>query len=146
MLKPNQLMLIKEAGYGHLFTQNTKLIWITRWNDSHLLNWKISFFPPCFNLGGGGCTPDARVTCWVTGAQQTRGIYLCVYVCVKVCLWFSWTYLYVILEIFFYRTGAATHNKTNIFSHWGMFCIISVPSCVACVGLCQCWVQIKQWW
>lgn len=53
MLKPNQLMLIKEAGYGHLFTQNTKLIWITRWNDSHLLNWKISFCPPCFNLGRG---------------------------------------------------------------------------------------------
>lgn len=53
MLKPNQLMLIKKAGCGHLFTQNTKLIGIARWNESHLLNWKIYFCPPCFNLGGG---------------------------------------------------------------------------------------------
>lgn len=64
MLKPNQLMLIKEVGYGHLFTQNTKLIWITRWNNSHLLNWKIYFCPPCFNLGGGGHIPYAKVMLW----------------------------------------------------------------------------------
>lgn len=63
-------MLIKEAGNGHLFTQNTKLIWITRWNDSHLLNWKISFCPPCFNLDGGGCAAGAGLTCGVAWIQH----------------------------------------------------------------------------
>lgn len=73
MLKPNQLMLIKEAGYGHLFTQNTKLIWITRWNVLHLRNWKISFCPPGFNLDGGGHAPDAGVTGWLTGIRGATG-------------------------------------------------------------------------
>lgn len=42
-----------DEGGGVWTSVHTKLIWIARWNESHLLNWKIYFCPPCFNLGGG---------------------------------------------------------------------------------------------
>lgn len=65
-------MLIKEVGYGHLFTQNTKLIWITRWDDSHLPNWKISFALLVLICVEVGITPDAGVIHWMTGLQENQ--------------------------------------------------------------------------